>query len=40
LSVVAHSGLEERERAGGEFVGFEEGEFVFAVSECEWIALV
>lgn len=35
LGVVAHGGLEERERAGGEFVGFEEGELVFAVRKCE-----
>jgi hypothetical protein len=31
LGVVAHGRLEEREGAGGEFVGFEEGELVFAV---------
>jgi hypothetical protein len=29
--VVAHGGLEEGEGAGGEFVGFEEGELVFAL---------
>jgi hypothetical protein len=32
LSVVAHGRLEEREGARGEFVGFEEGELVFAGS--------
>ena len=32
LSVVAHGRLEERKRAGGEFVGFEEGELVLAGS--------
>jgi hypothetical protein len=31
--MVAHGGLEERKRAGGEFVGFEEADFVFAGSE-------
>lgn len=35
LSVVAHGGLEEGERARGEFVGLEEGELVLAVRMCE-----
>jgi hypothetical protein len=30
--VVAHGGLKERQRSGCEFVGFEEADFVFAVS--------
>jgi hypothetical protein len=40
LGVVAHGGLEEGERARGEFVGFEDADFVFAGRICEWGLMV
>ncbi len=38
LCVVAHGGLEERERPGGEFVCFEDRDLVFS-KVCAWFGL-